>query len=134
MAEPEKITQNVVEGLSSLLQKILSSGLVLNGGLKINQLSVTTVDKAKEMGLVSQGSQADDQSSQEQDDTSQEKESKEGSEKKSKSGQEQQQNAQGQVSREEFENLMEEIKYMRTLLQDSDGSSSGQKGKSQGKQ
>lgn len=134
MAESEKITQNVVEGLSSLLQKILSSGLVLNGGLKINQLSVTTVDKAKEMGLVSQGSQADDQSSQEQDDTSQEKESKEGSEKKSESGQEQQQNAQGQVSREEFENLMEEIKYMRTLLQDSDGSSSGQKGKSQGKQ
>lgn len=134
MAEQSQLTQNLTEGLSSLLQKVLGSGLVLNGGLKIDQLSVTTVDKAKEMGLISSGSQSEQHSPQKQNQSSQDDASKEGSQNENGENQKQQQNTQGQVTREEFENLMEEIKYMRSLLQNSGDESSAQKGKSQAKQ
>lgn len=131
MAEAQQITQNVVEGLSSLLQKVLGAGLVLNGGLKIDQLTVTTTDKAKELGLLPYSSQQEQKQS-----SSQSQQSEESQEKSSESsnGQKQQQEAKGQVTRQEFDSLMEEIKYMRSLLQNPDQDSSKQKSKPQGKQ
>jgi hypothetical protein len=122
--------QQMVEGLTTLLQKILGSGLVLNGGLKIDKLTVTTVDKAKELGLDSQESQSDQQQSSQEEASSQEQEDA----KDTNDNQEEQQESKGQVTREEFDSLMEEIKYMRSLLQNADQETSGQKGKSQAKQ
>jgi hypothetical protein len=123
--------QNMTQNVASIIEQIVGSGLVLNGQIGINGLTVTSVDKAKELGIVKQQSQQSGQSSQGGQSNQQQEEQKESSGKQNK---QQSNDQQQQLSREDYESLREEIGYLRKLLESTQQNQSESKGRSgQGK-
>jgi hypothetical protein len=119
--------QNIVSSIGSILEKVLGSGLVLNGQIGINGLTVTSVDKAKELGIVPQQSQQSQQGSQSgskesgQQESSDDQKGQQSGQKQSQGNQnsqdQQSQSGDQKISREEFDNMKEELSYMRKLME-----------------
>lgn len=119
--------QNMSGNIMQILEKILGTGLVINGEVKIDKLTLTSVDKAKSLGLVpgeGQPSQEPGQSEKE----SPEQEQQNNSEQKQSQSEEK-----GSPSRAEFDSIWEELAYLRKLMESSTNGPVPTKGKNQGK-
>lgn len=115
--------QNMLQAVNTIIQQVLGSGLVLNGQVGIQGLTITSVDTARELGIVPQSGQGSKQRGESSSSSGSSRQQQENS-----SGQEQQSRQGGsdgsQVSRDEFDELREEIRYMRQLMDSSQESPS----------
>ncbi len=92
-----KVTQNI----ATLLERVLSEGLTVNGLIGIQGLTITSVDKAKELGILPAGSQGNQVMGQ-------------------KGGQA------GQGSKEEIDSLRQEVEQLKNMLGQKGGQTTGQ--------
>lgn len=122
--------QNIVQTIGSIIQQILGSGIALNGQIGINGLTITSFDKAKEQGILSQHENASSQASSkdEQGSSGQQKQSSQSSQSGGNSRDTSEQKGEG-ISQDEISSLREEIRYLRTLME-SQQEQSGQKNRS----
>ena len=92
---PEQ-SQDLMQNISSILTQLLGSGIAINGQISINGLTLTSVDKAKEMRILKtpEGEASEEQQSQQG----------QSSDKKSQAG------SKDQSPQDEINNLREEVR------------------------
>lgn len=118
--------QNVMQQITKVIEQILGAGLVVNGQVNISGLTVSSVEKARELGIVPQQSQ---QQSGQKGGQSQGQQGGQGKSSGQQGGQGQQQQSGGQISREEFNSLKEELGNMRKLMESPQQEAAPQRGR-----
>lgn len=117
--------QTIPQMISAILQQILGSGLAINGDVGIKGLTITSIDKARSLGIIASQSQGQNESQQQSDQSSQQQG-------QSQDDQQPQQRQSGsQVSREEFNNMIEELRYVRKLMEASQQEQPSSRGRGQ---
>lgn len=114
--------QSVVEAVGTIIEKVIGSGIAINGQVGVKGLTITSVDTAKSMGILKESGEEEEKPQGQQSSGQQSS--------KRQRGQDQSQSS-GPVSREEFDSLWEEISYLRKMMETSQQDQPSQRSRGQ---